>query len=518
MNRSAEPTDATDRANPALRTLPSLDRLLQTSAGQALVERFGRQLTTRGLRASLEQQRTLLSGNVGKVNVGNDNDNGNDNSNSNSNSDRVSDIDRDPSSTLTASVFTQATAWLEQQTSAHLKAVFNLTGTVLHTNLGRALLPAEALAAMQQAASEPVNLEFDLASGKRGDRDDLIEPLLLELTGAQAATVVNNNAAAVLLTLHALASGREAVLSRGEMIEIGGAFRIPDIMRRAQVKLVEVGTTNRTHLSDYSQAIGKRTGLLMRVHTSNYVVTGFTAAVPIAELANLARSSSLPLMEDLGSGALIDLQAFGLPAEPIVADSIRAGVDVVTFSGDKLLGGPQVGIIVGRKDLIDRIKRNPLKRALRVDKMTLAALAAVLQLYRDPDRLVQRLPTLRLLTRGADAIELVATQVVAQLQRLLPLKQYSVGTQACASMIGSGSQPVQRLPSFAAVIRPLGSARGRRLAHLERVLRALSQPVLGRVHDDALWLDCRMVEQADTLLAMLAQLPAHAFVDPAKKI
>jgi L-seryl-tRNA(Ser) seleniumtransferase len=323
----------------------------------------------------------------------------------------------------------------------------------------------------------------------------VVEPLLRELTGAEAATVVNNNAAAVLLMLNTLAKRREVVVSRGELVEIGGSFRIPDVMRSAGSKLIEVGTTNRTHASDYADAINARTALLMKVHTSNYAITGFTASVGISELAAIGQAHGVPVVADLGSGSLVDLAQWGLPKEPTVRETIAAGADLVAFSGDKLLGGPQAGLIVGRADLINSIKKNPLKRALRVGKLTLAALEGVLGLYRAPELLAEKLTVLRLLTRSEPEIE-------SQARRLLPAVQaafgeaFEVSVTPMTSQVGSGALPADRLPSFGLRVDQSRSKRSS-LNRLETMLRELPRPIVGRIADKALWLDMRCLEATD---------------------
>ncbi|MCJ2052198.1 L-seryl-tRNA(Sec) selenium transferase [Methylobacterium sp. J-070] len=391
-----------------------------------------------------------------------------------------------------------------------LRPVFNLTGTVLHTNLGRALLPRSAVEAVAAVMGQASNLEFDLASGARGERDDHVESLICRLTGAEAAVVVNNNAAAVLLVLNALAMRKEVIVSRGELVEIGGSFRIPDVMVRAGCRLREVGTTNRTHLRDFAEAIGPRTGLVMKVHPSNYAIAGFTAAADPDALHGLCRERGVPLADDLGSGSLVDLAAYGLPPEPTVRAAL-ARADVVTFSGDKLLGAVQCGIVAGRKALIARVRKNPLKRALRVDKMTYAALEAVLRLYLHPERLAEELPTLRLLTRDRAAIAARARNLApAVADRLSGSATVSVAD--CISQIGSGALPVETLPSAALVLTPdagTGDPRrgaGGRCKRLAERLRTLPVPVIGRISGDAILLDLRTLEDEAGFLDSLAAL------------
>jgi L-seryl-tRNA(Ser) seleniumtransferase len=460
--------------------LPSVDRLLASPAIAVLAAERGRSAVLAATRAELEALRVAaLAGRLERAAL-------------------------EPDALATAIGARVAAAH-----EPRLRPVFNLTGTVLHTNFGRALLPESAVTAVLAAMRAPVNLEYDLARGRRGERDALVTGLLAGFAGAEAATVVNNNAAALVLLLSALAGRREVLVSRGELIEIGGSFRLPDLMRAAGARLVEVGTTNRTHLADYEQALSPRSALLLKVHPSNYVISGFTASVETSALAGLARARGVPLVVDLGSGALVDLAAFGLPREPVVRDAVAAGADLVTFSGDKLLGGPQAGLIVGRRELVARLDRSPLKRALRVGKLTLAALDAVLRLYLAPEQLAERLTTLRLLTRAATAIESQATRLAPAVAAALG-GGWLVSGEPLESQVGSGAQPGQRLASFGLAVRRAAGARGRGVERLARALRQLPQPVIGRVADDTLWLDLRCLEEADEplLLGELALLPA----------
>jgi L-seryl-tRNA(Ser) seleniumtransferase len=406
-----------------------------------------------------------------------------------------------------AEIAAQVASRLQKRSTFALRRVFNLTGTVLHTNLGRALLSERAVAHVAVAMRDACNLEFDLDTGGRGERDSLVEEVLIELTGAEAATVVNNNAAAVLLVLAALAHEKEVVLSRGELVEIGGAFRIPDVMLSAGVRLVEIGTTNRTHPADYQRAIGPNTAALMKVHTSNYKINGFVAEVSERNVADIAHAQGLPFLIDLGAGSLIDLTAHGLPKEPIVREAIACGADVVTFSGDKLLGGPQAGLIVGKKALIERIKRHPMKRALRVSKLTLAALEATLLAYRHPDHLLRDIPTLRLLTRPLPEIEALAARMQPRVAEALGAA-WQVECMPVSSQVGSGSLPVDVIPSMALAISPHEARSGTALNALAARLRELPIPVIGRIADNRLLLDLRCLEDEEAFASQLDLLKA----------
>ena len=453
-----------------LRDLPSVDRVLRETPH--LTERWGHGRVTTAVRNELEHIRN--------------------------NMELINSVDK---TSILGHVVAAVETELENAANSSLISVFNLTGTVLHTNLGRASLPREALDAVLAIAQTPANLEYDLPTGKRGDRDVHVERLICELGGVEAATVVNNNAAAVLLVLNTLANHAEVPVSRGELVEIGGSFRIPEIMQSSGCALVEIGTTNRTHLKDYENAISTNTTILLKVHASNYQIRGFTHSVAETDLAELAQRHGLAFVIDLGSGNLIDFSAFNLPDEPTVAQAVKNGADIVTFSGDKLLGGPQCGIIAGKRELITRIKSNPLKRALRTDKMTLAALAGVLKLYQDPSRLAKKLPTLAVLTRPLAEIRAQAERVAPRIAEVLA-PRYEVAITECHSQIGSGALPVETLPSVGVRINSADDS-DQAIRELAASLRGLPVPVIGRINSGAYFLDFRCLDREDDFIAQL---------------
>lgn len=450
--------------------LPAIDRLLRDSAFQVLRESHGHTRVVDLLRHMLDEAREAIRDTQALPAWGED-------------------------------WAQEASARLERESQSALRPVINLTGTVLHTNLGRASQAEEAIAAVVQAMRTPVTLEYNLDDAGRGHRDRALADLLCRLTGAEDACIVNNNAAAVLLMLAATANGKEVVVSRGELVEIGGAFRIPDVMCQAGCILREVGTTNRTHAKDYRQAVNENTGLLMKVHTSNYSIEGFTSSVDEAELAAIGQELDVPVVADLGSGSLVDLSQYGLPQEPMPQQLIAAGVSLVSFSGDKLLGGPQAGIIVGKKEMIARLQSHPLKRALRADKMTLAALEATLRLYLHPEALAEKLPTLRQFTRTKEAVHAQALRLQAQLTEHYGA-EFALTVMPCLSQIGSGSLPVDRLPSAALTFTP-HDGRGSRLEALAARWRLLPVPVIGRIYDGRLWLDLRCLEDETRFMEMM---------------
>ena len=452
--------------------LPGVDRILRSEEAVAMIARYGRPLVVEAIREALAARRRCDA----------------------------------PASV--SSILDESAAALARDMLPSQRRVFNLTGTVLHTNLGRAPLPEEAITAAVEAMRDPTTLEYEIETAKRGERDNHVGGWLTRLTGAEAALTVNNNAGALVLALNTLAEGRETIVSRGELIEIGGSFRLPDIMARAGTDLREVGTTNRTHLADYAAAMGPQTGLVLKVHTSNYAIHGFTAAAPPAKLAALARDHAIPFVEDLGSGSLVDFERWGLPHEPTVTEALARGADLVTFSGDKLLGGPQAGLVVGRAELIHRLARNPLKRALRLDKIRLAALEAVLRLYADPDRLAARLPALRLLTRPMEHIRALGERLLPAVERAFR-GVAEVALIETKSQIGSGALPVSLLPSAALALRPLASRSGSAVELLAHDLRVMPIPVIGRIEAGRVILDLRCLEDEAAFIVQLEAISTH---------
>jgi L-seryl-tRNA(Ser) seleniumtransferase len=454
----------TGQAANLLREIPSVDRLLKHPRCEILLTRYNRDYVTQKCRQALDQLRAAIR--QGRSAAAGDD-------------------------SLIDGVEALISAEIRP---GHIRVV-NATGTILHTNLGRALLAPQAIEAMSAVARYPVNLEFDLAAGKRGRREETLQNLLVELTGAEAATVVNNNAAAVLLALNTFAQGKEVIVSRGELIEIGGAFRIPEIMAKSGATLREVGSTNRTHPADYESAINENTALLLKVHTSNYKVVGFTAEVGLEELVATGKRHKLPVMEDLGSGAFVDLSRYGLPKEPLVAERIAAGADIVTFSGDKILGGPQAGLMAGRKDLIERVNKNHLQRALRCGKVTLAALEATLRLYRQHPDITQAIPTLKAFARPLDDIRATGEAASARLSAALG-REFRIDLEESTSQVGSGALPTEELPTFVIAIAHEKLSAGAIAARF----RSADPPIIGRIKDDRFLLDLRTIFDAQELV------------------
>jgi L-seryl-tRNA(Ser) seleniumtransferase len=443
-----------------LRSIPSVESLLQHPDLAALLGRAPRPVLVRAVRDTLA---------------------------------RVRDSMKEGGAAMSADeLAARARALTEASLRPNLRPVINATGIILHTNLGRAPLPDAAVEAVLMAARGYTNLELDLASGSRGSRGAHLTPLLTELLGAPAAIAVNNNAAAMLLALNTLAAGREAVVSRGELVEIGGSFRIPEILERAGATLREVGTTNKTRLRDYERAIGPKTGVVLRVHPSNFAIVGFAERVERDDLVALARKKKVPLLEDVGSGALVDLRPFGLPEEPLLKDALRDGVPLACASGDKLLGGPQAGILAGTRKLVDACRTNPMARALRLDKLTIAALEATLRLYRDPEAIGTAIPTLRMIAEPASAVRARARRLIAALgaDRASRARAEVV---PCTAEVGGGSMPLARIPSFAVAL----SAPDGTIGDLARTLRLGAEPVLARIESGRLLLDLRTVDRRE---------------------
>jgi L-seryl-tRNA(Ser) seleniumtransferase len=454
-------------ARARLRELPSVDRLLSQATTAPWLVSLGREYVTRHCRAVLEQLRVQIA----------------------------SGIDVAAWQVEDAAILIEVAKRIQIDRETQLQPVVNATGTILHTNLGRAVLAQVAIDAVTRIAGRPANLEYNLTHGSRGRRESGIEKLLVDLTGAESATVVNNNAAAVLVAVNSLASGKEVVVSRGELVEIGGAFRIPDILAKSGAVLREVGTTNRTHPADYERAIGPNTGLLLKVHTSNYRIVGFACDVPLRELVDMGKTHDLPVMEDLGSGALVDLSQFGLPKEPIVAEQVALGADVVTFSGDKVLGGPQAGLIVGKRAWLQRVTENPLHRAVRCDKLTIAALEATLKLYQQSADVIADIPTLRVLARPLDEIARLGAAVLPRLQVILG-DDFHVALENSTSQVGSGALPIDELPTkvIAVESRVLSADR------LAARFRAARPPIIGRIRDGRFLLDLRTIFDGDDVI------------------
>jgi L-seryl-tRNA(Ser) seleniumtransferase len=463
-----------------LRRLPKVDDLMNAPALKILFETFPRRVVVDAVRASIDAARIEIES--------------------------VSEP-ADAQHLVEVAVLADDTARLVAAIMRpSLRRLVNATGVVVHTNLGRSILPKAAVAAVMEVASGYSNTEFDVENGKRGSRHDHIEKLLCRLTGAEAAMVVNNNAAAVLLALSALAKGKEVIISRGQLVEIGGSFRIPDVMRQSGAKLMEVGSTNKTRIEDFKSAISGKTGLIMRAHPSNYQVVGFSAEVGLKDLVSLARQNELPVLDDLGSGVLIDLEAAGLPHEPTVQESVAAAVDITTFSGDKLLGGPQAGIIVGSKRYVDKLKKHPLARAVRIDKMTLAALEAVLRIYYDEEQAVKEIPTLGMLYADNQELADRAKALAADLTKALS-SMAEVSAELDTSKVGGGALPLTEMSTAVVALKPLrGSVNA-----LEKAFRRSSIPIIGRIQDKRLLFDLRTIQpdEEDTIVEAASHVASN---------